>query len=282
MSVKPQASQLRELDALRELSTRLGRNPLLAQASSGNTSIKMDDVLWIKASGKWLIQADAEDFLVPVPLAETRRGLQENGVTPGMKQNSQGRADASIETSMHAALPYKVVIHVHSVNTIAWAVREDGPQQVSVRLAGLPWQWIPYTPSGPSLARKVERALACVPETQVFVLGNHGLVVGGHSCCAAEHLLGEVEQRLASRAQLPHRTKLGSGKSWLDRLGLFRGMPWFILWPPIPTHNAFSQAAYSIPAKHSFYREYLCWPPPWLSRNLTVISGNIPLSRCVL
>lgn len=201
MSVKPQTSQRCELNALRELSARLGSNPLLTQASSGNTSIKIDDVLWIKASGKWLIQADTEDFLVPVSLTETRRRLQENGVISGAKQNFQGHADASIETSMHAVLPYKVVIHVHSVNTIAWAVREDAPQQVSLRLSGLPWQWIPYTPSGPSLARKIGRAIACVPETQVLVLGNHGLVVGGHSCSAAEHLLGEVEQRLTIQAR---------------------------------------------------------------------------------
>ena len=35
-------------------SARVGNNPLLVQAGSGNTSIKLDGVLWIKASGKWL------------------------------------------------------------------------------------------------------------------------------------------------------------------------------------------------------------------------------------
>ena len=39
------------LDPLVRLSARLGRDPLLVQASSGNTSIKLDGVLWIKASG---------------------------------------------------------------------------------------------------------------------------------------------------------------------------------------------------------------------------------------
>lgn len=220
MSVKPQTSQRCELDALRELSARLGSNPLLTQASSGNTSIKIDDVLWIKASGKWLIQADTEDFLVPVPLTETRRSLQENGVIPGIRQSSQGRAEASIETSMHAALLDKVVIHVHSVNTIAWAVREDAPQQLSARLSGLPWQWIPYTPSGTSLARKIDMALACVPATSIFVLGNHGLVVGGNSCGAAEQLLAEVEQRLTIQARpvpAPNEARLRqvlAGSAW--------------------------------------------------------------------
>ena len=46
-----------ELSALAALSARIGRDPLLAQASSGNTSIKLREAMWIKASGKWLIDA---------------------------------------------------------------------------------------------------------------------------------------------------------------------------------------------------------------------------------
>jgi ribulose-5-phosphate 4-epimerase/fuculose-1-phosphate aldolase len=176
-----------ELRLLRELSGRLGVNPLLVQASTGNTSMKVDEVLWIKASGKWLAQADQDDFLVPVELGAARAGI--------CGSSSGGRC-ASIETAMHAVLPRKVVIHVHSVNVIAWAVRQDAERQLAARLAGLPWQWIPYTPSGLPLARKIEQAVTYAPETRVLVLGNHGLVVCADTCAAAEALLEEVEQRL--------------------------------------------------------------------------------------
>ncbi len=186
-----------ELNALREMSAGLGSNPLLAQASSGNTSIKIDGVLWIKASGKWLIQAEEDDFLVAVSVAEVKKCLREDTAIPKTGNEAPGGLCASIETAMHAVLPQKVVVHVHSVNTISWAVREDGPSQLSARLTGLRWQWIPYTPSGPALARKIEHALSCFPQTDVFVLGNHGLVVCGNSCRSAEQLLSEVEQRLA-------------------------------------------------------------------------------------
>src|SRR5438046_8923007 len=64
------------LDPLVRLSARLGRDPLLVQASSGNTSIKLDGVLWIKASGKWMADADRYDMFVPVSLAETREQLE--------------------------------------------------------------------------------------------------------------------------------------------------------------------------------------------------------------
>src|SRR5581483_4004411 len=105
-------------------------------------------------------------------------------------------ASASIETAMHAALPHKVIVHVHSVNAIAWAIREDAPGLLSSRLCGLDWEWIPYTRSGAPLAEKIADAFLRSPRTNVFVLGNHGLVICGETCDSAEHLLWDVETRL--------------------------------------------------------------------------------------
>jgi ribulose-5-phosphate 4-epimerase/fuculose-1-phosphate aldolase len=171
-----------ELSDLAALSARIGRNPLLAQASSGNTSIKLEDRLWIKASGKWLAAAmDDDDTFVPVPMREAR--------------NAGCRA--SVETATHAVLPQRVVIHVHSVNAISWAVRQDGPEQLASRLDGLPWHWIPYVSSGEPLAEAVATAISRVPALRVFVLANHGLIVCGDDCAEAEALLLDVERRVA-------------------------------------------------------------------------------------
>jgi rhamnose utilization protein RhaD (predicted bifunctional aldolase and dehydrogenase) len=165
---------------LRSLSAKLGRDPLLVQAASGNTSIKINGTLWIKASGKWLADADQEEIFVPVNMATMSAG--------GVKLTP------SIETAMHAVLPHRVVIHVHSVNAISWAVQENGTARVAERLAGLSWAWIPYVASGFPLAREIERSLSQRPD--VFILANHGLVVGAEDCAAAESLLAEVEKRL--------------------------------------------------------------------------------------
>jgi hypothetical protein len=76
---QPQLSRTRherELASLRELSARVGSDPLLVQASNGNTSIKLDGILWIKASGKWLAHASQEEALVPVELAEAREAVE--------------------------------------------------------------------------------------------------------------------------------------------------------------------------------------------------------------
>jgi rhamnose utilization protein RhaD (predicted bifunctional aldolase and dehydrogenase) len=88
-------------------------------------------------------------------------------------------------------------IHVHSVNTIAYAVLADGEQRLEDKLEGLPWAWIPYVASGLPLASEVKKVFAHAPETRILVLANHGLVVCGDDPHSTEDLLMEVEDRLA-------------------------------------------------------------------------------------
>src|ERR1700728_4087306 len=64
------ASYERDIDSLLRCSARIGRDLLLIQASSGNTSLKVNGTLWIKASGKWLANAGQQELLVPVSLSE--------------------------------------------------------------------------------------------------------------------------------------------------------------------------------------------------------------------
>jgi len=185
------ATNQTELTRLRELSARIGNDPMLTQASTGNSSIKLDSVLWIKASGKWMADAIREDILIPLDLADVRERVKQK-VDPANRYYG-----ASIETAMHAVLPHRVVLHVHCVNTIAWAVRQDAPLQLQRQMEGLRWQWIPYLPSGLPLAHEIEKVLFAFPHTDVLILGNHGLVVGGDDCGVVEDLLFEVQRRLA-------------------------------------------------------------------------------------
>jgi rhamnose utilization protein RhaD (predicted bifunctional aldolase and dehydrogenase) len=196
----PRASNaIAETKAVRDLSARLAANRLLVQASSGNTSVKVDDTLWIKASGKWLADATSPDFLIPVALGRARACLDDETAIPETEE-TEGTC-ASIETAMHAALPHSVVVHVHSVNAIAWAVRADAQTALGELLDGFAWRWIPYTLSGTQLASRVRDACRINPKTDVFLLGNHGLVVCGESCDVAERLLEEVEKRLHLEAR---------------------------------------------------------------------------------
>jgi rhamnose utilization protein RhaD (predicted bifunctional aldolase and dehydrogenase) len=175
-----------ELQALLDLTERVGSDPLLTQASTGNSSMKLDGVLWIKASGRWMADALRDDILIPLNLAEVRECLR-RGIDP-----TERYPHASLETAMHAALPHRVVLHVHCVNTIAWAVRSDAPIHLQRRLDSVAWQWIPYVASGLPLARDLECALSARPDACVFVLGNHGLVVAGDDIETVEAVLREV------------------------------------------------------------------------------------------
>jgi rhamnose utilization protein RhaD (predicted bifunctional aldolase and dehydrogenase) len=184
-----------DISELRKLSAKLGHNPSLVQAASGNTSIKIGAELWIKASGKWLADAGWDEIFVPV----NRNTLEAN----------RSKLSPSIETAMHAVLPHPVVVHVHSVNAISWAVREDGRERVAELLHGLRWAWIPYVPSGEPLAREIQRSGHEAPD--VFVLANHGLVIAAEDCDSAETLLAEVERRLEvtpRQALAPNRVQL--------------------------------------------------------------------------
>ena len=212
-----------QIDALLKVSARIGGDPLLVQAATGNTSIKLDGVVWIKASGKWLAHATQDEILIPLNLAQTLALINQNVDPAGQSVVLGGKTlRASIETAMHSVLPHRVVLHVHSVNTIAWAVRRDGRAELTSRLKGIEWQWIPDVPSGLPLARAVETAIARAPGAKVFVLSNHGLVVCENDCASAEELLRDVEYRVA----IVPRSAPGANWSVLNRIS--EGTSWHV------------------------------------------------------
>jgi rhamnose utilization protein RhaD (predicted bifunctional aldolase and dehydrogenase) len=186
-----------DLTALRKLSAKLGRNLDLVQAGGGNTSLKDNGTLWVKASGKWLVQALREDMFLPVRQADILRCMDQDLEYVVEYTTPAGESlRPSVETSMHAVLPHRAVVHVHSVRAIAWAIRTDMPARLSDLLAGLRWEWIPYIHPGLVLGKEIRQRLVSKPD--VLILGNHGLVVGADDCDSAEDLLEDVERRLES------------------------------------------------------------------------------------
>jgi rhamnose utilization protein RhaD (predicted bifunctional aldolase and dehydrogenase) len=188
-----------ELDDLLRFSAQIGRDLLLTQANAGNTSIKINGMLWIKASGKWLVNAAREDIFLPLDLSKAKSCVRQQRAVDGVVKNLSGEdLKPSVETAMHAVLPQRVVVHLHSVNTIAYAIRSDAPECLESKLRGLRWQWVPYVGSGVPLAQEIKRWLRRSPEFDILILGNHGLVVCGDDCRSVEQLLEQVELRLGS------------------------------------------------------------------------------------
>jgi rhamnose utilization protein RhaD (predicted bifunctional aldolase and dehydrogenase) len=185
-----------KLAALKTLSARVGADPLLVQAAGGNTSLKHDGVMWIKASGTWLKDALTQDIFVPVDHAKLVAALQKND--PACETCAEFvRADLSatglrpsIETTVHALMPQHVVLHVHCVNTIAWAIRRNAETLLAEKLKSFNWAFIPYARPGLTLAAAISQRLK--PNMDILVLGNHGLVVAADTVAAAEGLLEQV------------------------------------------------------------------------------------------
>jgi rhamnose utilization protein RhaD (predicted bifunctional aldolase and dehydrogenase) len=197
-----------EFEALLDLSARVGSDPLLVQGAGGNTSIKEGGTLWIKASGLWLAQARQRDVMVPVALDPLLDALERDDPATEKAQDfviaerNPSGLRPSIETTVHALMPQKVVVHVHCVETIATAVQTNGAAIAAERLAGFPHIFVPYARPGLPLAKAISERLQ--DDTSVLVLGNHGLVVAAETVADAASLLSDITRRLAGpRRQAP-------------------------------------------------------------------------------
>ena len=192
-----------DMQNLLGLAARLGRDPLVVQGPGGNISLKRDGVMWVKASGTWMMEATARSILVPVNVAAVLDGLAAGD--PACETCSafvrhdlvRSPLRPSIETTLHAVMPQRVVVHVHCVETISIACLFDASERLVSPLAGLKWAFVPYIRPGASLGRTMTEHLD--PKTNVVVLGKHGLVVAGDSVAEAEQLRAEVSRRLARK-----------------------------------------------------------------------------------
>lgn len=199
-----------DLAELAHLSARIGSDPMLIQAAGGNTSLKDGDVMWIKASGTLLAEAEARDIFVACDLPAMRISLE----------NSEARADQpmefalvqdglrpSIETSLHAVFPQRIVLHAHCVHTLVHAIQTDPVAAIGQKLAGFNWGVTPYTKPGANLARQVRGLVQ--KGCDVIVLGNHGVIVAADTVSAAGDLLHGVSEALRMEARPLRAAQLG-------------------------------------------------------------------------
>ena len=202
-----------EIAALKKLSAKVGRDLNLTQGAGGNTSVKIDGVLWVKASGKWLSAAEEEEIFLPVDCERVRRTIPESSNDPeATKPQIETQLRASIETSFHALLPQKAVVHVHSVNAIAWAVQRQGEGRLGELLDGFEWRWVPYVRPGMPLTRLMAKMVS--ERVNVWVLANHGLIVAADTMAECAALLDEVERRIAITPRLEHYSLRMNAKKW--------------------------------------------------------------------
>ena len=184
-------------DSLIDLCEDLGKDINLVQGAGGNISLKQDNNFWIKASGTWLADARKSSIFVQLGLKEVLTAYENgsNDFTDCIVSTNGLRP--SIETSLHAIMPQKVVVHVHSINSLSWVARKGGDKLIAERLDGLSWAWIDYIRPGLPLTQLIQSIIGGKPQINVLMMANHGLVVAADTVEAVRALLVEVEKRLA-------------------------------------------------------------------------------------
>lgn len=179
------------------LTAALGSDPLQVQGAGGNTSWKTGDVMWVKASGTKLADAEQADIFVAVSVERARAQIDGDGDgTCVSAKLDASPLRPSIETTFHAVLPCAAVVHTHSVTAIAHASCSQGRAALASKFSGLNWALVPYRRPGLPLTRAIREVLAD-PPADVLVLANHGLIVCANSVTEVAALLEEAQSRMS-------------------------------------------------------------------------------------
>ena len=192
-----------DLKELKNASEKIGNDIDLIQGAGGNTSVKVDGVLWVKASGCWLSDAIDHNIFVPIDNDKALRAIEIGEVSNILIKEGWTLGDLSlrpsIETALHALMPHKFVLHVHAVNTLSIAVLSNGKEYTERLLKDINWTWVPYVMPGIKLAKAVQCAMREDPD--VIVLANHGLVIGAETAQQALRLLALIEDRMKRKVR---------------------------------------------------------------------------------
>lgn len=179
--------------ALRAYTSRLlGGEKALVMVGGGNTSVKLrengEDILYVKGSGADLADVTEKDF-APVRLAMVRPLIERDAMS-NAEMGAQFRAALtdpqaprpSIETLLHATLPFKWVEHTHADAVLAVANTVHGERHLRTAL-GDAVVIVPYRHSGFELAKACHAVFSreATAKTTGMVLMHHGIFAFGAS-----------------------------------------------------------------------------------------------------
>ena len=182
---------------LKELSIFLGNNLDWIQGAGGNTSVKDNGIVWVKASGYWLSDAQNNNIFTPLDRKAVLDKIDQEIEDLSSAQILDKKDKAlkpSIETTLHALMRHKFVAHAHSVNVISFAVLKNSKKILNEKLEGISWLWVPYARPGLPLTKMLKKMN--VSDFDVIILANHGVVIGGDTKEEVLDVFKQVEKRL--------------------------------------------------------------------------------------
>jgi rhamnose utilization protein RhaD (predicted bifunctional aldolase and dehydrogenase)/NAD(P)-dependent dehydrogenase (short-subunit alcohol dehydrogenase family) len=218
------------LEVLRYRSNLLGADLRITNFGGGNTSSKFDlsdpltgqprrvmavkgsggDLRSIGTSGFAILYLDKLDDLI----ARYRGEAHEDEMVSyyPLCAFGENRVAASIDTPLHAFLPFPHVDHLHPDWAIALAASANGKRKLDEfnSVYGRRIVWVPWQRPGFELALMLRRAVEANPGCDGIVLGGHGLFTWGSTQREAYERsiktidqMGELVQQHSTRAARP-------------------------------------------------------------------------------
>jgi len=176
--------------ALRVYTTRLlGRNSELVLHGGGNTSVKTSikdidgkkyEVLCVKGSGWNMGEIEPEGLpavkLDPLLSLKNKKYLSDQDMVSYQKRNliNIKSPNPSVETFLHAFLPFKYVDHTHA-DAILKVTNRPGGLNFCKKIFGNKVAIVPYVMPGFMLSKKVNEIYSKNPKINCLILMNHGI-----------------------------------------------------------------------------------------------------------
>jgi ribulose-5-phosphate 4-epimerase/fuculose-1-phosphate aldolase len=179
----------------RSFVSKIGEDFSLSQGLGGNCSYKTPTTLFVKASGRRMAEADEANFFYA--LTRTPDGFLDN--IPGQP------GKASIEVHFHDFLKQKYVLHLHSLSSIAVSLLGSVDPSIFRVLENQGIRVVPYARPGLPLMKAIEDVGVRTREG-MYLLRNHGLLVGADNLDALSSLVDKCEQAFLAL--------IGSGRKW--------------------------------------------------------------------
>ncbi len=183
----------RDTENLDDLSLRvytsrlLGGNSSLVLHGGGNTSVKIDDILYVKGSGWDLATIEKEGFS-PVKTVKLIELLDYERLSDSKMVKLQREAlvdknapNPSVEAILHALIPYKFVDHTHADAMVTISNSIQGKEIISEIYRD--YLIVPYVMPGFLLAKTVYNMSEIVDWEAIkgIILHNHGIFTFANS-----------------------------------------------------------------------------------------------------
>lgn len=184
-----------DLNLLAYRSNLIGSDRTVCNWGGGNTSTKGTiknfkgetiEVLWVKGSGSDLASIQPASFTA-LNLQDIRQLYARDEMSDEemvrylancMIDASHPRA--SIETLLHAFLPFKHVDHTHPDAIISICCAHNG-KDIAKEIFGNRFVWVPYIRPGFALSKMIAKSVAEHPQAELVLMEKHGLVTWGNT-----------------------------------------------------------------------------------------------------